>query len=124
MAIAWMYREDYQQAGYLVLPRGESKTSLMAWQTMLSLTGLLVLSSAPMLLVKNGFFYTAVALFFSICFLYYGVQLALRKTNVAARRLLLASIIYLPMVLLWMVLGRMRHGVARQNSKHLSLRAF
>ena len=79
----------------------------MAWQTMLSSTGLLVLNSAPMLLAKNGLFYTAGALFFSICFLYYGVQLALRKTNVAARRLLLASIIYLPMVLLWMVLGRM-----------------
>jgi protoheme IX farnesyltransferase len=106
MAIAWMYREDYQQGGYLVLPKGESKTSLMAWQTMLSSTGLLVLSSAPMLLAKNGLFYTAGALVFSICFLYYGVQLALRKTNVAARRLLLASIIYLPMVLLWMVLGR------------------
>jgi protoheme IX farnesyltransferase len=107
MAIAWMYREDYQQAGYLVLPKGESKTSLMAWQTMLSSTGLLVLSSAPMLLAKNGLFYTSGALVFSICFSYCGVQLALRKTNAAARRLLLASIIYLPMVLLWMVLGRM-----------------
>src|SRR5215469_3856374 len=89
MSIAWIYREDYQQAGYLVLPKGESKTSLMAWQTMLSSTGLLVLSSAPMLLAKDGLFYTAGALFFSICFFYYGVQLALRKTNVAARRLLL-----------------------------------
>src|SRR5215471_17827412 len=38
MAIAWMYREDYQHAGYLVLPKGESKASLMAWQTMLSST--------------------------------------------------------------------------------------
>jgi len=28
MAIAWMYREDYQQAGYLVLPKGESKALL------------------------------------------------------------------------------------------------
>jgi heme o synthase len=107
MAIAWMYREDYQRAGYLVLSKGESKTDLMVWQTMLSSAGLLVLSSAPMLLAKNGLFYTAGALFFSICFLYCGVQLALRKTNVAARRLLLASIIYLPIVFLWMVLARM-----------------
>lgn len=107
MAIAWMYRADYQRAGYLVLSKGESKTDLMVWQTMLSSAGLLVLSSAPMLLAKNGLFYTAGALFFSICFLYCGVQLALRKTNVAARRLLLASIIYLPMVFLWMVLARM-----------------
>jgi hypothetical protein len=35
------------------------------------------------------------------------LKLALRKTNVAARRLLFASIIHLPMALLWIVLGRM-----------------
>ena len=107
MAIAWMYREDYQRAGYMVLPEGESKASLMAWETMLPSAGLLVLSFAPMLLAKNGLFSATGAFFLSICFLYYGAQLALRKTNVAARRLLLASIVYLPLVFLWMVLGRM-----------------
>jgi hypothetical protein len=35
------------------------------------------------------------------------LKLAPRKSNVAARRLLLASIVYLPMALLWIVLGRM-----------------
>jgi heme O synthase-like polyprenyltransferase len=39
--------------------------------------------------------------------LYYGLQLALHKTNVSARRLLLASILYLPAVFVVMVLDRM-----------------
>lgn len=34
MAIAWMYREDYARARYLVLPFGERRPSFMAWQTL------------------------------------------------------------------------------------------
>jgi protoheme IX farnesyltransferase len=107
MAIAWMYREDYIRAGYLVLPQGERRNSLMGLQAVLPSFGLIVLSFALMLLGKAGLFYTAGALFFSICFLYYGLQLTLHKTNVAARRLLLASILYLPAVFGLMVLDRM-----------------
>jgi protoheme IX farnesyltransferase len=107
MAIAWMYREDYVRAGYLVLPHGERRNSLMRLQAVLPSFGLIALSFAPMLLGKAGLFYTAGALFFSICFLYYGLQLTLHRTNVAARHLLLASILYLPAVFVVMVLDRM-----------------
>lgn len=107
MAIAWMYREDYVRAGYLVLPRGERRNSLMGLQAVLPSFGLVALSFAPMLLGREGLFYTAGALFFSIWFLYYGGQLAIRKTNDAARRLLLASILYLPVVFVLLVLNRM-----------------
>jgi len=107
MAIAWIYREDYVRAGYLVLPHGERRNSLMTLQAVLPSFGLIALSFAPMLLGKAGLFYTAGALYFSICFLYYGLQLTLHKTNVAARRLLLASILYLPAVFGLMVLNRM-----------------
>jgi len=96
MAIAWMYREDYVRAGYLVLPYGERRNSLMGLQAVLPSLGLIALSFAPMLLGQAGLFYTAGALFFSICFLYCGLQLTLHRTNVAARCLLLASIVYLP----------------------------
>jgi protoheme IX farnesyltransferase len=39
-------------------------------------------------------------------FLYFGAQLALRKSNLAARQLLFASIIYLPLVFVLMVLDK------------------
>lgn len=107
MAIAWMYREDYERAGYVVLPQGERRNALVAWQTILPSLGLIALSFAPMLLGQDGFFFTLWALIVSTCFLYYGAQLAIHKTNAAARRLLFASILYLPIVFVLMVLGQM-----------------
>ena len=104
MAIAWMYREDYERAGYLVLPIDERKNTFMAWQTVLPSFGLIVLSLAPVLLARQGLIYTAGTLLVSIFFSYYGGQLVIQKTNSAARRLLLASILYLPIVFVLMEL--------------------
>jgi heme o synthase len=106
MAIAWMYREDYARAGYLVLPLGERRNSLMRLQAVLPTFGLVALSFAPTLLGKEGLVYTAGALFLGSCYVYYGVELAIHKTNDSARRLLLASIIYLPVLFVLMLLGR------------------
>ncbi len=107
MAIAWMYQEDYVRAGYFVLPHGEQRNSLMELQAVLPSFGLVALSFAPMLLGKEGLVCTTGALSLSSCYLYYGGQLAIRKSNHAARRLLLASIFYLPAVFVVMVLDRM-----------------
>lgn len=104
MAIAWMYREDYERAGYLVLPIDERKNTFMAWQTVLPSFGLIVLSLAPVLLARQGLIYSAGTLLVSIFFSYYGGQLVIQKTNSAARRLLLASILYLPIVFVLMEL--------------------
>jgi protoheme IX farnesyltransferase len=104
MAIAWMYREDYERAGYVVMPRGQGKSSLLAWQTILPCVGLIGLSVAPMLLRRDGLLDTLGALFFSIFFLCYAGQFIFEKTNTAARRLLLASILYLPIMSVLIVL--------------------
>jgi protoheme IX farnesyltransferase len=103
-AIAWMYREDYERVGYLVLPSGDRRNSFMAWQSVLPSLGLILLSLAPMLLGNEGLIYTAGALLFSACFLYYGGQLAIRRTNAVARRL--ASILYLPLVFVLMAMDK------------------
>ena len=47
MAIAWMYREDYSRAGYLVLPSGKSKAGFMGWLTVLPLLGLNLVTLIP-----------------------------------------------------------------------------
>jgi protoheme IX farnesyltransferase len=46
MAIAWMYREDYARAGYLVLPT-ENRNRFVVWLTLLPTLGLVILSLAP-----------------------------------------------------------------------------
>ena len=106
MAIAWIYREDYERAGYLVLPRGERRDSFMTWQSVLPSLSLILLSLVPMLLGSEGLIYTAGALLFSMGFLYCAGQLALRRTNAVARRLLLASILYLSLLFVLMVLDK------------------
>ena len=107
MAIAWMYREDYVRAGYLVLPRGQGRDFWVAWQTVFPCVGLIALSFFPVLLGGGGLLYAAVTFVFSMCFLYCGAQLVLHKTSAKARRLLFASILYLPVVFVWLVLCRM-----------------
>jgi heme o synthase len=98
MAIAWMYREDYARAGYLVLPRGESRGSFVICLTLLPLVVLIPVLLTPVLLGHAGRAYHVGAFLLGSIFLYFGAQLAFRKSNSDARRLLLASIVYLPLV--------------------------
>jgi protoheme IX farnesyltransferase len=106
MAIAWMYREDYAQAGYLVLPRGERRGRVMAWQSVMPLLVLALMIPTPVLLGRAGLLYLIGASILSAGFLCVGAQLALRKSNLAARQLLFASIIYLPLVFILLILDR------------------
>ena len=98
MAIAWMYRDDYSRAGYLVLPSGGQRGRFISWLTLLPLVALIPLSLIPTLLGSAGLLYSVGSVMLGLAFLYFGAQLALGKTNSSARRLLLASIVYLPLV--------------------------
>jgi len=98
MAIAWMYRQDYARARYLVLPLGEKSGRFMAWQSVLPALALLPITLSPQLLGRSSLTYTVGAFLVSSIFAYFAAQLALRRSNTAARRLLLASILYLPLL--------------------------
>jgi protoheme IX farnesyltransferase len=104
MAIAWMYREDYDRAGYLVLPRSErAKARLVNWQTLLPLLLLVPVSLLPALTSKASGPYCIGALLICAGFLYSGTQFVLRRSNSSARQLLKASIIYLPSLFVLMI---------------------
>ena len=106
MAIAWMYREDYARAGFLVLPVGPHRGRVVAWQSILPAVMLAPISIIPMLRSHAGLIYALVALALSVIFLGCGAELAVRRSNAAARRLLLASILYLPFVLVLIMLAK------------------
>jgi protoheme IX farnesyltransferase len=97
MAIAWMYREDYDRAGYLVLPKGNARIPLMTLETLLPLLALVGISILQFPTRQAAIFYCAAALL-SLGFLYFGLELVLRQSRAAARRLLAASIVYLPLL--------------------------
>lgn len=98
MAIAWIYRDDYQRAGYRVLPTGNRRCAFVNWMTILPLLVLIPLTLVPAFIGHMDANYVLVALFAGTMFLYFGCILVLQKTNQRARRLLLASIAYLPIV--------------------------
>ena len=106
MAIAWMYREDYARAGYLVLP-SENQCRFVAWVTALPTLGLVILSLVPTPLARAGLVCRIGVLLLSSALVYFGAQLGLRRSTVAARRLLRASIVYLPLVFVLRVADRL-----------------
>ena len=104
MAIAWMYREDYDRAGYQVLPRGETRHSFVAFQSVIPAFLLALISTVPAILGDEGRVYFLGAVLLGLGFVYFATRLAFHRSNVIARQLLLASIIYLPTVFLLMLL--------------------
>ena len=98
MAIAWMYRDDYQRAGYRVLPVTDRRCAFVNWMTVLPLLFLIPLTLFPAFSRHADVVYSLGTLFAGVIFLYYGAGLALQKSNQHAKRLLLASIAYLPVV--------------------------
>jgi len=106
MAIAWMYREDYSRAGYLVLPRGNARGEVMALQSVLPSLLLIPVGIIPMLLAHSHLPYRAASVLLSLAFLLFAMRLAFQRSNVTAKRLLFASIIYLPIVFFVLLLSK------------------
>jgi protoheme IX farnesyltransferase len=106
MAIAWMYRDDYDRAGYVVLPHGESRFRIVAQQTMVPLLALFPISLAPIPAGHAGILYAVGAILLTLYFFHRGTQFVLHRTNTSARRLLVASIIYLPSLFVLIILQK------------------
>jgi protoheme IX farnesyltransferase len=105
MAIAWMYREDYARAGYSILP-AEGEFSFLTWQACLPCLGLLMASIATVGGNGERNIEYCSTLLLGLGLLYYAVRFVLARSRIAARQLLKASIVYLPIEFLILVLGR------------------
>lgn len=103
LAIAWMYREDYARAGIRMLPVVEPDGQSTARQIVLYASTLIPVSIMPVLLGMTGKIYLVGALLLGGWFLYTGVRVAFDLSNIRARKVLLASVIYLPLIYVLMV---------------------
>ncbi|HET7007742.1 MAG TPA: heme o synthase [Candidatus Binatia bacterium] len=106
LAIARLYREDYAKAGIMFLPVIEPEGSSSNRQIISHSAALLAVSLLPTLLGIAGGIYFAAAFVLGIGFIAIGIALALNSTLANARRLLFASLVYLPVLLLVMALDR------------------
>jgi len=106
MAIAWMYREDYVRAGYEVLPHGRERDQFVGWQSVLPALALVPVTFVPMALRQANPVFTVGTLLLSVSLLYFAAKLALTRSNGSARRLLLFSVVYLPLMFALQVIAR------------------
>jgi protoheme IX farnesyltransferase len=106
LAIAWMYREQYAKAGILMLPVVEPEGKLTARQIVMFTVMLVPASLAPFFFGVTGILYLVGASVLGIWFLWMSVRTALDRTDDVARRLLLASVIYLPLLFALMVIDK------------------
>lgn len=98
LAIAWMYREDYAKAGILMLPVVEPEGRITARQIVLFAIMLVPVSLAPFFLGIAGPIYVIGAMILGAWFLFESVRTARAKSTEKARRLLMVSVIYLPLI--------------------------
>jgi protoheme IX farnesyltransferase len=106
-AIGWLYREDYARTGMLMLPAdqsdGKSTVRLILFSTQL----LIIVSLEFSFFSRTGGLYPVAAVILGICFYHFASQFALSRSKQGAKRLLHASVIYLPLLYLFMLIDRM-----------------
>jgi protoheme IX farnesyltransferase len=105
-AIAWMYREDYARGGIRMLPVIEPDGESTARRVVVCSLLLIPISLTPRVLGMAGSIYAATAIAAGLVLVYFGARLGRDRTFVGARHVLLASVLYLPVLLGVMVLDR------------------
>jgi heme o synthase len=105
-AIAWMYREDYARGGIRMLPVVEPDGRSTARRVVAFCIVLLAVTAVPAALKMSGSLYLIAALASGLWLLYSGVRFGIDKTRVRARQVLLASILYLPVVFVTIAFDR------------------
>jgi protoheme IX farnesyltransferase len=109
LAIAWMYRDQYAKAGFVMLPVVDPTGERTGRQALSHTLGLLPVSLCPFLFKMVGPVYLAGALLLGMAFLWCAFQFSRQLTLQRARLLFFASIIYLPSLLGLMVIDKIRN---------------
>lgn len=107
-AIAWMYREDYSRAGIKMLPVMEPDGESTARQILFYSVLLIPISLLPKWIGMTGSVYMVGAIALGLLFLYSCIRVWLDRTKPRARNVLLASVLYLPILYCLMVFDPIR----------------
>ena len=104
LAIAWLYRQDYERGGFPLLTSGPNAGPRTARQMILYTAALLPVSVMPTVVGLASWPYLASALALGLIYLYYCIGFAKSQGPRSARQLLLYSVVYLPVLLIFLVL--------------------
>ena len=106
LAIAWMYRDDYARGGFRLMPVVDPEGMSTERQIVVQALALLPMSLVPAVLGLAGEAYFYGALVLGVGFVAVAASLHLRRTVRSARQVLLASVIYLPLLLGLLMIDR------------------
>ncbi|MEI6231904.1 MAG: heme o synthase [Planctomycetota bacterium] len=99
LAIAWLYRAEYSKAGLRMLPNDDPDGISTGLQIFVHALSLLPLSMLPYKFHMAGPVYLVGALVLGLFFLSSGILFLIKRNDAAARKVFLASVIYLPLLL-------------------------
>jgi len=98
-SIAWRYRKEYGGAGYRMLPVVDQDGTWLPLHLITHTVGLLMVSLIPVTAGLAGSTYGIAAMLLGVSFLAFGVAFVRHRTPAFARMHTLASVIYLPVLL-------------------------
>jgi protoheme IX farnesyltransferase len=104
LALAWLYREDYARGGFLMLPAVDGEGRLTGRLAFLYAAALLPITAALSAFGVTGWAYLVTSQVVGLTFAGLGWVFLRTRTRLTARRLFLASILYLPVLLSLMVM--------------------
>jgi protoheme IX farnesyltransferase len=107
-AIAWIYRDEYAKAGFQMLPNVDPDGRRTASQSVSHALGLLTVSLCPFLFRLAGAWYLAGAIILGAIFLWCAIRFSRELSLSRARQLFFASIVYLPLLLVLLVLDKIK----------------
>lgn len=107
LAIAWLYREDYARGGMRMLPGVDPDGALTGRQAATYALALIPAALLPAVIGLAGSLYFAGSLALGIYYLDSSIRFWAGVSDPSARRLLRASFLYLPALLLLLVLNPM-----------------
>jgi len=98
LAIAWIYREDYARGGLPMLPVLDPEGKVTGRQAVANSLALLLVSLTPRAAGLAGNVYLVGAVVLGMAFTAVAFRAAIERTAPAARRLFVASIVYLALL--------------------------
>ena len=106
LALAWMYREEYEKGGYRMLPSVDRTGKITCGATMLYALALLPVGAAATLVGIAGWWHGVGAILLGGWIVYLSIRMWQQRTVGAARKVFIASVIYLPLLMGLLVVDR------------------
>ena len=101
-----MYRKDYEKGAFLMLPSHDESGARTTMQTILYSIGMIAFSILPVVMGLSGWIYGSMALLLGAWFMIPVMRFRMTRSVQHARAVLKASVLYIPILLLAIVLDR------------------